>query len=93
MKHTRGPWEVLRGKKIDSSLYLKVLQSKSAPHLHIKEVPMDYLQKLDGFRKQMQEMFLSLVKVDQDEELIEKFFNASERHQAVLSEMAKEEKL
>lgn len=36
MKHTPGPWKILRGKKIDSSLYLKVLQSESNPHLHIK---------------------------------------------------------
>ncbi len=53
---------------------------------------MDYLQRLDGFRKEMQDAFLRLVKVDQDQELIEQFFNASEGHQAVLSEMAKEEK-
>ncbi len=51
---------------------------------------MDYLAKLDGFRKQMQDAFLRLVKTDKDQELIEKFFNASEGHQAVLSEMARE---
>ncbi len=53
---------------------------------------MDYLQRLDGFRQEMQDAFLRLVKVDQDAELIERFLNASDGHQAVLSEMAKEER-